>query len=469
MSSLPTAFFSALVQIWQIHPTILRVLHGLYTTLSGQGPLRPWLAGGILLATLALVIARPRGLDVAWAAGMGALATLALGLIGLRSLTTIFGDVWDAAATLIALFMLSEALASNGFFIWAARWLARLAHGSGWRLYGLTLLLTTGVAALLANDGAILMLTPIYVKLLTQIYPDARNRLPYLFALGFFADAMSGLFIPSNLTNIIIADASGLTVTRALLWTLLPTLAVFLVAGGAFALRFHIRLGMRYDASVVEAPVEAIRDQLLFWLGWAALAVLVSGYALVSVLRLPVSLVSVSVALALLTLTGLRFRGAVRQAVFDAPWGILVYALGMFVVMTAAYNAGVLAIVTRPLATSVQVASGALGGLAAGMLVALLAAAVNNLPAALIGVLSLRAVGMASVSQIAVYAILLGVDIGPKLTPFGSLATLLWFGILARNETPISWGHYLRENWWVTVLALAAALLALLIPAALLG
>lgn len=241
---------------------------------------RLWLAGTVLLATLALVIIRPRGLNVAWAAGVGAVVTLALGLLGVRSLTTIFGDTWDAAATLIALFILSETLDSNGFFAWAARRLARLANGSGWRLYGLTLLLTSAVAALLANNGAVLMLTPILAKLLAQIYPEARLRLPYLFAAGFFADAMSGLFIPSNLTNIIIADAAHLSVIQSVGWTILPTQAAFVVAGGAFALRFRARLSTRFDVAVVGELDEAIRDRFVFWVGWVALGALVVGYVI---------------------------------------------------------------------------------------------------------------------------------------------------------------------------------------------
>jgi arsenical pump membrane protein len=80
-------------------------------------------------------------------------------------------------------------------------------------------------------------------------------------------------------------------------------------------------------------------------------------------------------------------------------------------------------------------------------------------------VLTLRASG--HVHHIAIYAIMLGVDIGPKLTPFGSLATLLWLGILERNGVHISWGHFVRENWWVTLLTLAAAFgaVALVSPA----
>ena len=431
---------------------------------------RLWLAAAILLATLAIVVVRPRGLNVAWAASVGAVVMVALGLLSPRSLTTIFGDTWDAAATLIALLILSEALDANGFFVWAARRLARLAGGSGWRLYALTLLLTTGVAALLANDGAVLMLTPIFAKLLAQIYPEARLQLPFLFAAGFFADAMSGLFIPSNLTNIIIADAAHLGVLQSVAWTLLPTLAAFVVAGGAFALRFRARLNTRFDVAAVGDPDAAIRDRFVFWAGWVALGALVVGYAIVGALGLPVALVAGVVALGMLALVRARRLRTVREAVTAAPWSVLIYAIGMFVVITAAYRAGALAIVVDLLRAGVATSSGAPGAIGAGALAAALAAAVNNLPAALIGVLSLRAVGgIGAASHVAIYAIMLGVDIGPKLTPFGSLATLLWLGILERHGQHISWGLYLRENWWVTLLTLTAALAALLIPYAIFG
>ncbi len=431
---------------------------------------REGLAVGVLLATLTVVVVRPRGLNVAWPAGVGALIALALGLLSPHALTTIFGDTWDAAATLIALFMLSEALDANGFFAWAARRLARLAGGSGWRLYGLTLALTTGVAALLANDAAVLMLTSIFAKLLAQIYPEAKFRLPFLFAAGFFADAMSGLFIPSNLTNIIIADAIHVSVLQSAVWTALPTLAAFIVAGAAFALRFRARLNTGFDTALVGDPAEAIRDRLMFWVGWLALGALVVGYVIVGAVGLPVSLVAGAVALSTLALTRARRLCSVREAAVIAPWSVLVYAIGMFVVITAAYRAGALAIVTEPLRAGVSVAAGAPGAIGAGALAAALAAVVNNLPATLIGVLSLRAVGgVGAVSHIAVYAILLGVDIGSKLTPFGSLATLLWLGVLERHGQRISWGHYLRENWWVALLTLSAALAALLIPYAIFG
>jgi len=421
----------------------------------------------ILVAVLALVILRPRKLDVAWFAGGGALLALALGLLSARALGAIVHDTWDAAVTLIALFVLSESLDANGFFNWAALRLARVANGSGWRLYGLALLLTTATTALLANDGAVLMLTPIFARLLTKIYPMRRLQLPYIFAVGFLADAMSALFVPSNLTNIIIADANGLSFGRVALWMALPMLAVFIVAGLAFGLRFRHALAAPFDVATLDTPAEAVRDWTLFRAGWIALGGLVVGYIVGGQVGLPVSLIAGAVALAMLALTQARGVRSATDSLRSAPWSVLIYAIGMFVVITAAYDAQTLRFVTAPLTQLVSPQSGRGAALVAGSLPGLLAAGVNNLPAALIGVLALH--GAAQVNHLAVYAIILGVDIGPKLTPFGSLATLLWLGILERNGISISWGRFIRENWWVTLLALAAAFGALYLVSFALG
>jgi len=140
----------------------------------------------------------------------------------------------------------------------------------------------------------------------------------------------------------------------------------------------------------------------------------------------------------------------------------------MFVVISAAFSTGTLAFLTTPLHALIaeshgtNITSGSIKGtlFIEGML-ALLSAASNNLPATLMGVLVLHTVEKPGL--LAIYAMTLGVDIGPKLTPYGSLATLLWFGILARHNVRISWSQYVRENWWITLITLIAALSGLLI------
>jgi len=439
------------------------VIGALPASLHGPG------AGLLLLVVLTLVVTRPRGLDVAWFAGAGGALAVVSGLLPLPAVGSIIAQTWDAVVTLIALVLLSQALESNRFFDWAASHVARAAGGSGWRLYVLVLLLTAAVAALLANDGAVLMLTPIYATLLRTIYRDdqAAVRLPFLLATGFFADAMSALFIPSNLTNIIVADATGLDVPSAALHLATPMAAAFLVGGAVFALRFRRRLGTPYDPTGPADPATIIRDRVVFWAGWIALGGMVAGYIVGGNLRLPVASVALPAGVVMLALVDRRRLGSAREVLATAPWPVLVYALGMFAVLTAAYDAGVLGGLVGLLRDAARPDAGFPGILTVGGLATLVSATVNNLPAALLGVFALGGGGHGA--RTATYALILGVDIGLKLTPFGSLATLLWLRILAQHDIRVSWGQYIRENWWVTLLVVGASLALLGLSQALLG
>jgi arsenical pump membrane protein len=414
----------------------------------------------LLLIVLTFVIWRPRGLNVAWPAVAGATLALSFGFLPLSELRGIFAATWDASLTLVALFFLSEALESNRFFDWAALQLSIRAKGSGWKLYFYTLVLTTLTTALLANDGAVLMLTPIFAALLQRIYPGSRRDwLPYLFALGFFADAMSTLLIPSNLTNIILAEGRAFDFASSALRMLLPSLAAFAAAGLYFALRFRANLARPYTLAGLSRSEQQIRDPFVFKASFVAFALLLAGYWLGSLNGWPISSIALPIALAMLAFGHLRKLRPASEVIAAAPWSILFYALGMFVVISAAMHTPLFgALVSRLLQfAAAQPATAILG---VGGLLALLAAGLNNLPAALIGVLSFQL--MAATPDFAVYAAMLGVNIGPKLTPYGSLATLIWLGILAKRGIHISWAEYIKDNFWVTLLALAAALLALI-------
>ncbi len=413
------------------------------------------LAAFLLLAVLLCVVIRPWGLPVVWPAAIGALLALVTGLVPFNGLVTIFLDTWDASLTLIALCLLSEALNSNGFFSWAALYVARLAQGSGLKLYILFVFLTVVTTALLANDGAVLILTPIVATLLVKIYRKETTWLPFIFAVGFLADATSTLLIPSNLTNIILANAVDLRFLHFAIWMILPTFLAALIAGLCFAFRFRSSLRERYNVQALEQPASAVLDRVTFWVSRIALFLLVGGYIVGGQLNVPVALIAVPIALIMVLVVQYRSVSTVGAIFKAAPWDIVFYALGMFVVITVAYYAHVLTFVTNALFYFLQPASGFWGVVSAGGILALLSAGANNLPATLIGVLVLKA--MTSFNHLGLYALVIGVDIGPKLTPYGSLATLLWLGILRQRGIHISWGGYLKEMWWVTLLTLGAA------------
>ena len=123
----------------------------------------------IFVATLALVIWQPRGLGIGWSASLGAVAALLAGAIAPSDIPLVWHIVWNATGSFIAIIIISLLLVKAGFFEWAALHVARWGRGSGRRLFALLVLLGAGVAALFANDGAALILTPIVIAMLAAL------------------------------------------------------------------------------------------------------------------------------------------------------------------------------------------------------------------------------------------------------------------------------------------------------------
>lgn len=428
----------------------------------------------ILFISLVGVIWRPRllwwknGLPVFVPAIIGAVAAVLLGLVNLPTVALIFGRVWDASFTLIGLFMLAAALEANHFFEWAALALARIAGGSRWRLYLLLCVLAVIVTVFLGNDGAILGITAIVVKLVKKTFPNEKQYWwPFIFATGFLADAFSGFLVPDNLTNIIVASTYHLPFILFMLQMAIPMIFSAIVVIACFALRFRAALfsgQARYDPELLEKPASVLQDRLIFNISCVGLVILIAGHLVVGgIFRQPVSFVVVPVALVILAFVHFRGLRSVSKVVLAAPWEVLIYALGMFVVITAAMTPTVVNAFLNIVPLKNLLFNGDTNLLnlsVAGGILAILAALTNNLPATLAGVVLLGANGPHP-PMLAIYAVILGVNIGPKLTPYGSLATLMWMGILKKEGAEVSWGYCFKENWPVAVCALVASLLGL--------
>jgi len=429
----------------------------------------------IFLATLTLVIWQPKGLGIGWSALGGAAVALATGVVHLADVPTVWGIVWNATATFVAVIIISLVLDEAGTFEWAALHVARWGRGNGRALFNLIVVLGAAIASVFANDGAALILTPIVFQMLVALRFPPRAAFAFVMATGFVADATSLPLVVSNLVNIVSADFFGVGFARYAL-VMIP---VSLVSLGAslLVLRVFFRTSIpaRYDVASLGAPADAIRDPLTFRAGWVVLGALLVGYFVADPLGVPISAVAAVCAAGIVLVAARRPRRAFAGAVVpvrsapirvggvlrSAPWQVVLFSLGMYLVVYGMSNQGLTARLGDVFASFADHGSFAAAG-GVGFAVAGLSSLMNNMPTVLVAALGIDAAGASGLThQVMVYASVIGADLGPKITPIGSLATLLWLHVLDRKGMHISWGTYFRTGIVLTLPVLAVTLLGL--------
>ncbi|MEN1957422.1 arsenic transporter [Luteimonas changyuni] len=417
----------------------------------------------IFVATIVLVIWQPKGLGVGWSASFGAALALLTGVVGVSDIPTVWGFVWNATFTFVAVILISLVLDEAGFFEWAALHVARWGGGSRRRLFVYLVLLGAAVAALFANDGAALILTPIVIAMLLALKFSPAATLAFVMGAGFIADTASLPLIVSNLVNIVSADYFDIGFAEYAS-VMFPVNLVSVGATLAVLLWFFRRdIPGNYDVVLLKDPRSAIVDRATFNAGWVVLALLLAGFFVLEGLGVPISAVAGAGALALLGVAAKGHRISTRKVVREAPWQIVVFSLGMYLVVYGLRNNGL----TDDLSRLLDWFAG--HGLWAatfgtGLLTAFLSSVMNNMPTVLVGALSIDASQAdGAVREAMIYANVIGSDLGPKFTPIGSLATLLWLHVLARKGIRITWGYYFRVGVILTLPVLFVTLAALVV------
>ncbi len=426
------------------------------------------LASVIFVITLVFVIWQPRGLGIGWSALAGAAVALATGAIGLPDIPVVWHIVWDATFTFVALIVISLLLDEAGFFHWAALHVARMGGGRGRRLFPFVVLLGAAISALFANDGAALLLTPIVMAILLRLDFTPAATLAFVIATGFVADSTSLPLVISNLVNIVSANYFRIGFDRYAEVMVPVDLAALAATLAVLWVYFGRDVPARYETADLEAPASAIRDRAVFIAAFPLLATLLAAYFILAPRGIPVSAVTGAAALLLLVIGGRWYPGGpgavipVRKVLLGAPWQIVIFSIGMYLVVYGLRNAGL----TGALAGGLEW----LGGhgrwaatIGTGFEAALLSSVMNNMPSVLIGSLAIeQAHGLPpAIGELMVYANVIGCDLGPKFTPIGSLATLLWLHVLAQKGQVITWGQYMKVGLVITPPVLLAVLVAL--------
>lgn len=446
--------------------------------------------GSIQLFTLAvfviaviLLITRPRELNEAIPTSMGALVLVALGVVSAGDILKILPAIGSASLTILSTIIMSFILESIGFFRWAAYQIINKAKGSGTRLFWYISLLCFLMTILFNNDGSILITTPIIINIVFILGLPFRQKIPYLITGALVATASSAPIGVSNLANLICLKVIKMGLTTQATIMLIPSLAGILTINVLLFLYFSKdipRCIPTYETDMVRFRMVM---QLLLYLGKSKIrkasslsksfdlkmfrasiliVVLVRvSFFVLSYWKIPTEFIAV---IGVLLLIGLRWYRTGKKP-FDIlsniPWHIIVFALSINVLVIGLQNAGLTGIL-KQIFSVVSSAGNFLVILVSGLTLTILSNVCNNLPAVLMGTLSLTGAGIdAQTIKLAYSAIIIGSDIGSLILPIGTLATLLWFFILKKYGIKFTWKSYLSVTLRIVPIGLMVSLISL--------
>lgn len=402
------------------------------------------------LASILLMLFRPRGIAEAWWIGGGALLLVATGLLPLPGAAHAIREGLDVYLFLIGMMLLAETARHEGVFDWVAGIAVGHAKASPARLFLLVYLAGAVVTIFLSNDATAVVLTPAVLAAVRKARVSPR---PYLLICALIANAASFVLPISNPANLVIYDAR--------MPTLSDWLRLFILPSAVSMLATYFILYFISKSQLQEKTAEAGAFPPLAPTGKAALAgIIVSAIVLLIASGLGWQLGAPTCAVGVLAvlLVSFRDRRAVLTVARGVSWSVVPLVAGLFIIVQALNRAGMLQLAERGMRWAAAVPAPA-GKFAAGFAVALLSNGMNNLPVGLAAGSALRHAQIGGAIQ---HAVLIGVDLGPNLSVTGSLATILWLIVLRREGIEITAWEFLKAGMVVMPIALLASLLALI-------
>ncbi|MGK2867917.1 MAG: SLC13 family permease [Mycobacterium sp.] len=402
------------------------------------------LAAALLAVILVFAMVRPHGLPEAIIAAPAAGLLVATGIVSTDEAGTVIGELLPVVGFLAAVLVLARLCDDEGLFQAAGVAMARLASGDPRRLLGSVFVLAAATTAVLSLDATVLLLTPVVLATARTMSVPAR---PHAYATAHLANSASLLLPVSNLTNLLAFTAAGISFAHFTAVMALPWLAVLAVEYAVLRLVFSSEL--RPAPVVVEAPEQPVQIPVFVL---TVLGATLIGFVVTSFYDLSPAWAALAGAVVLGVRSLAQRRSTVSGilAAVDIPFLVFVLSLGIVVHAVVTHGLGDAMNRLVPDGTSL------LALLAIAGIAAVLANVVNNLPAVLVLLPVVAASGPA-----AVLAVLIGVNIGPNLTYPGSLANLLWRGVVQRDGMRARFTEFSRIGLCTTPLALVAAVVCL--------
>lgn len=350
----------------------------------------------------------------------------------------------------ISMTVLSIFLDELGFFSHLANLTLRRAKTSQKKLFLYLYLIVSVLTVFTSNDVIILSFTPFicYFAKNAKISP-----MPYLAAEFVAANTWSMMLIIGNPTNIYLSTAYGINFLNYTKVMLLPTLAAGTVAFFALYLLYRRKL----SEPILGEPEEThIKDKLSLYVGIAHLAVCTVTLAIGSYIGLEMWLVSLVSALSLflfslvISLIRKQRPSELIACLKRAPWQLIPFIIGMFVMVITLENKGVTSGIATLLGESATV-------IKYGLLSFLSANVINNIPMSVLFCSIIESVAPAA-TRAAVFSTVIGSNIGAFLTPIGALAGIMWSSILKEHGHKFGYLDFLRIGVTIAIPTILTAL-----------
>ncbi len=414
------------------------------------------LASSIFLITLTFVIWQPKGLQIGTTAIAGAIVAFTLGVVSFNDLFIVWDIVWDATFAFIGIIILSLVLDEIGFFEWCALKMAKFSKGNGRLMFIYSILLGALVSALFANDGAALILTPILLAKMRILKLNAKTILAFLLAGGFISDSASLPFVFSNLTNIVTANYFNIGFLEYVTNMYLPFIVSVFATIVVLLIVLKDDIPKTVDIDLLKDANSVLKNKTLFYFSWAFLALLLVGYFIGDAYNIPISVFALGGGVIFLIIATLFNSVEPIHIIKNAPWQVVWFSLGLYIVVYGLKNAGLTEYLSTFL-TYLNAQGNLIAVVGTGFTSAILSAFMNNMPTIMVMDIALKDIGNSSM----IYANIVGCNLGPKMTPFGSLATLLWLHTLSQKGVKIGFWQYSKFGLIVTPPILLVVLLAL--------
>lgn len=390
---------------------------------------------------------------------LGALLLLAVQLINpAEILNVIFSNDSINPIKLLILFLsmtlISIFLDEVGFFSYLANQTAKRFKSNQTKLYLMLYLLISFLTIFTSNDIIILTFTPFICYFCKRANI---NPVPYLFSEFIAANTWSMFLSIGNPTNIFISSSFGITFVDYLKVMAIPTIVGGIVS--TILCYFVFRKSLKEPISL-NISDEKINDKFRLIAGLLSLIICIILLTLSSYIGVDMWLITLIALVGLLI--AVLLNNIIRHKKFDifasvfkkAPWQIVPFVLSMFIIVIALNKYEITKIICTALGEKNTVFS-------YGILSTLSANVFNNIPMSIFYTFIMQ--NMSTINLSAIYATIIGSNIGAFLTPLGALAGIMWLNILKENKIHFTFLKFIKYGVIIAIPTLLATLFTLLL------